>query len=319
MNRPTFERFDYALRPAKNVERKMICDALARLSVIERLNKYRYIGFGAIGFYDFALFHQRLGIADMISIEKETDAQRRIEYNRPHSCIKMQWGESHSILPILDWNRRRSIVWLDYDKHIATAYLNDVAFVTAVSRSGGVLIATFNADTGDSGPDAPKRRLEKLTSSIGKTALRPGLQPTDLSGWGYAKVCRDIFSDTIQKTLNDRNAPLASDEKLKFLQLFNFNYRDGSRMMTVGGIFLNPLDTKVLTLKHFHDLPFLRNNEHPFEIETPVLTIRELRYLDSLLPRFGISGKNPSWIPQDDRRKYKRIYRYFPTFSEVEV
>lgn len=319
MSKPTFERFNYALRPAKNVERKMICDALSRLSTVERLNKYRYVGFGAVGFYDFLLFHQRLGIVDMVSIEKETDAQRRIEYNRPHSCIRIEWGESHAVLPAMDWTRKRSIVWLDYDKHISAAYIGDISFVTSVAKSGSVLIATFNADTGESDEGAPARRMEKLKSAVGKIALRPTLVATDLAGWGYAKACRNIFADVVQKTLGDRNAPVAAEEKLQFVQLFNFIYRDGTRMVTVGGVFLNKKESSALTIRHFHDLDFLRKGEEQFEIETPVLTIRELRYLDTLLPRVGISGKNPSWIPQEDRRKYQNIYRYFPTFSEVEI
>ena len=51
----SFEKFNYALRPAKNMQRKMLCEALARLSRIAGLVSYRYIGFGAIGFHDFCL------------------------------------------------------------------------------------------------------------------------------------------------------------------------------------------------------------------------------------------------------------------------
>ena len=101
MHGSSFEKFNYALRPAKNMERKMFCEALARLSRISSLASYRYIGFGALGFHDFCLFHQRLGINDMVSIEGNLAAQDRIAKNKPYSCIKMKWGMSHEVLPTL--------------------------------------------------------------------------------------------------------------------------------------------------------------------------------------------------------------------------
>jgi len=58
----SFEKFNYALRPCKNMQRKTLCEDLARLSRIAGLATYRYVGFGAIGFHDFCLFHQRLGL-----------------------------------------------------------------------------------------------------------------------------------------------------------------------------------------------------------------------------------------------------------------
>ena len=68
MKKPSFEKFNYSLRPAKNIERKMFCEVFARLSRISPLRSYRYIGFGANTFVDFTLFHQRLGITDMVTL-----------------------------------------------------------------------------------------------------------------------------------------------------------------------------------------------------------------------------------------------------------
>ncbi|MFH1744434.1 MAG: O-methyltransferase, partial [bacterium] len=64
MNESSLGKFHYALRPAKNIERKMFCEAFARLSRIAPLPTYRYIGFGSNEFCDFRLFHERLGIKD---------------------------------------------------------------------------------------------------------------------------------------------------------------------------------------------------------------------------------------------------------------
>ena len=137
----SFEKIDYALRPAKNIERKMMCEALNRLARIAPLVTYRYVGFGSIGFYDFALFHQRLGITDMLSIEGCTDAQRRVEFNKPYSCIALQWGMSNEVLPALRWTKR-AVIWLDYDGVLDANALDDITTITSRARSGTALIVT---------------------------------------------------------------------------------------------------------------------------------------------------------------------------------
>ena len=43
----SYQKVNYALRPAKNIERKMICEALRQLSGFCLVETYRYIGFGS--------------------------------------------------------------------------------------------------------------------------------------------------------------------------------------------------------------------------------------------------------------------------------
>lgn len=59
-------------------------------------------------------------------------------------------------------------------------------------------------------------------------------------------------------------------------------------------------------------------------IDVPNLTYRELKYLDSLLGRIEpssipISGIDTHGIPVSDVERYAQIYRYFPTFADVDV
>src|SRR5438309_550668 len=81
-------RIDYSIRPAKSVERKMLAEALSRLSKLERPDNYRYVGFGAIYFRDFSLFHKMLGIHDMKSIEHNRSEETRFWSNRPFRCVE---------------------------------------------------------------------------------------------------------------------------------------------------------------------------------------------------------------------------------------
>ncbi len=240
MSAPTFEKFNYALRPAKNIERKMICEGLSRIARIASPKTYRYIGFGGVGFVDFSILHQRLGVDDMISIEIEEDAKSRVEFNRPYSCIRMKWGSSHDVLPALKWNKR-CITWLDYDKHINAKMLSDIALCTSAMRSGSAIIVTVNADPGsiDTNIDSASKRLNDLNSQLGKNKLRLSVKGTDLAGWGLANVCRQVVIDEIARTLKQRNGPLPKEQHLTFHQIFHFRYRDGSRMVTIGGFFLN--------------------------------------------------------------------------------
>lgn len=75
---PSFEKINYSLRPAKNIERKMILEALYRLSSFHSIREYQYIGFGSTFFTDFSLFHKNMGINDLYSIEIEEDYKERL-------------------------------------------------------------------------------------------------------------------------------------------------------------------------------------------------------------------------------------------------
>jgi len=322
MSQATFEKLNYGLRPAKNIERKMMCEALARLSRLAPLKTYAYIGFGAVGFHDFVLFHQRLGIDDMTSVEGYIEAQQRIEFNRPYSCIKMRWGLSYDVIPTLKLTRR-SIVWLDYDKPLHAKMLGDITVRASSLRSGSMLIVTVAADPGPVEPDTnmATKRLADLLSRVGKGKIRPSVTGADLTKWGLATVSRDIIFDHIQKILADRNAPLSPDAKINFMQLFNFHYADGVKMLTFGGLIVNERDRQRLNQKHFTDLEFVRTTETQgaYRIESPILTLREIRYLDGKLPRIARTVHHPKWLPEEDRKRYGKVYRYYPTFSEVEV
>ena len=79
--RPSYEQVNYTIRPAKCVERKMMCEAFSRLSVFGSLKTYRYIGFGSTYFTDFTLFHRALDMNNMVSIEKDEEKAARFDFN----------------------------------------------------------------------------------------------------------------------------------------------------------------------------------------------------------------------------------------------
>jgi hypothetical protein len=52
----SYRKINYTLRPAKNIERKMLCEAFHKLHPFGKVQNYRYIGFGSTYFSDFILF-----------------------------------------------------------------------------------------------------------------------------------------------------------------------------------------------------------------------------------------------------------------------
>ena len=320
MNSPSFEKFNYTLRPAKSIERKMLVEVFGRFSALSPLPKYQYVGFGAISFKDFALVHQRLGVTDMTSIEKVVEGKKRFDFNRPYSCITIKWGDSAQVLPTLAW-RKRSIVWLDFDKVLDAKKLGDIATVVTSVKSGSILAVTVDVDPDrvEKGPDMPALRMELLRGNVGDAKIPRGTKAIDLAKWGMGRVCRDIIHNEIVRALSDRNAPQPESGRLAYHQLFNFHYADKAKMLTVGGYFVDASEESRLPPAHFQDLDFISFDRDPYLIEVPVMTWREATYLNERLPRSAPKVPHPKWLPDDERQRYGKVYRHFPTYLEAEL
>lgn len=65
----TGNKIDYSLRIQKNVERKILGDIINSLSYFDKVNNYRYIGFGSFYYKDFLLLHEKYDIHKGISVE----------------------------------------------------------------------------------------------------------------------------------------------------------------------------------------------------------------------------------------------------------
>src|SRR5688572_12025690 len=94
MSTPTdsFKRVHYELRPAKQVERRMIIDALRLMSLSGfPIDDYQYTGMGSIFFVDFILFHKFLGISDMVNAEHSA-IPNRVTFNQPYDFIRTKFA-----------------------------------------------------------------------------------------------------------------------------------------------------------------------------------------------------------------------------------
>jgi hypothetical protein len=310
----SYRKINYAIRPGKNIQRKMISEMCSCLKVLRRLNTYRYIGFGSTFFSDFSLFHRRLGFRNMISIEKELGDRERFEFNRPLGCIKLKFGESTDILSELDWTDIPSIVWMDYDTQLDKAKMDDTRFLAENLSSESFLIVTLRAVAQDFGGNTEKRLL-KLKSDLGDR-MPHDIRPRDFVANRLPHTLRYIIYSNIQNILSQRNAALPEGSRFVYKQLLNSVYDDGTRMLTVGGILIQESQLPNFSHCDFNSLDFYREAQEYYLIRVPSLTYKERRHLDAQLPSDEASSPG---VSEEDVREYDRLSRYFPWFVEAEL
>ena len=326
MNIPSYRKVNYRLRPAKGIQRKMLCDALRRLSFFGPVENYRYVGFGSTTFADFILFHKGLGIKDMISIEKCKTDEARFEFNNPFDCISIKYGNSSDVLSSLDWDLK-TVVWLDYDGPLTDSVLADIAYISRNLVSGSMLVVTVDVRPIPA-PDPPFTDKELQNYRVGKFKKRVGnkkapnsVKGKDLEGKEFATTCGRVILNEIKQTLSHRNGLHKGlpDDKIEYNPLFNFLYQDGARMLTVGGIFYESGDRTRLEQCEFENLEFVKSDATFYEIVVPTLTHRECLYLDQTLPYDNGNNGKQIGLSDEDINNYKRLYRYFTIFAEIEL
>jgi hypothetical protein len=320
----SFKKINYSLRPAKATERRMLNFALKKLSHFDHLSNYQYVGFGSTTFHDFILFHKELGINQMISIES-SENENRFNFNKPFSCIKMMFGNSQKVLPKINWEKK-SILWLDYDKQVRDYYLSDIdTFITSATSASCILI-TLNCDP-DAYGDTNEKRRDYIINQIGEKNLHFGNKLIDFASNNLPQTLYKILTARIKSTLSARNGILSKEDKLNFEQIFHFNYSDGAKMLTFGGILLTETDKEIFDNYKVGEYNFLSSNESTFNIEIPILTMKEVRFLNSQMPD-GIDDEgnivddslkgnfNPN-LTATEVLKFASIYRFFPHYTEA--
>jgi hypothetical protein len=330
----SFEKINYNLRPNKCIERKMMSEALGRLSFIDDLDTYGYIGFGSPYFADFILFHKNLGIKDLISIEQETTKSKRFDFNVPYSGIKMIYGHSNTVLPNLELSLRRNIVWLDYDDKVSDFMFSDINTFFSEAMPGSFFIISVNVeedfmklldDNDEKQPTLKEFRLNQLIERVGKERLPSEIMEHNMNTKNLSNATYQMIERQISTSLLNRNGN--KKDTVEFLQVFNFSYKDNATILTVGGILFDKSQRVAVKKMAFNKLPFYSDKDESYKIQCPNLTFREIKALDKLLPsvleRHGNGFKNDAFnkIPLivSDIEKYAKVYRYYPTFTEANI
>jgi hypothetical protein len=293
-------RFQYAVRPAKHILRRMIVDACRRISALAPLRDYEYVGFGGFEFVDFDLVHRDLSISRMVSIEFDTSAADRYLFNRPFSDIEMRFDRASAVLPSLLDEERPRIVWLDYESRLNHEVLQDVGTCLRRLEAGSIFVVTVNAQ-----PPTPRsQRRAQLVEDVGEDRIPLGIDDEVLAQWGFAAVQYRILTAEVPIGIERRNAAA------QFRQLFHFRYRDGARMLTWGGALVTPAESEQWQAA-FAELEQTRSADDPLVIEVPALTAKEAIHLNEQLPTRAAT-LDAKGIPGEDSQAYAGLYRWYP-------
>lgn len=303
---------DYRVRPAKQIERRIIAEMLNQLVLMGGgAHHHRYIGMGSIAFMDFQLFHRVIGLRKMISIEHAQYAERAL-FNQPLGCIDVVPGEVHDVLPTIDL-AGRPIIWLDYDGKLCDSMLDDAALCARKLEKGAVLMVTVNCESAGQ----PADEAAKLKRRIKAVRLPTGFGASQLAGWKYAEFIRSMFRAEMQAVMSLRNSGKSFKDRLQFRQFLYFAYRDNARMCTIGWLFDAAEGTKILESAKLDKLDAYRPDDDYFLINPPVITPVETRHVNRQLPcNAGVALVCPG-LSKDELDEYAKLYRHYPLFYEV--
>jgi hypothetical protein len=312
MTEPThsYLKVPYDVRMAKQIERRMIVDLLLRLRTGFDITNYQYTGMGSIYFVDFILFHRFAGIKRMVSVEYSDDIKKRIEFNRPFNCVKVEYGAIGDYIPKLDRDLQH-ILWLDYDDRLTHGMLLDVANAATVLSPGSLLLVTADVER-PKGADAPSEVRDYFAGRVGgffdRTWTGRDFSPGRLASTNVEMIKRAVEQGK------------AGRAEIEFLPLLNFLYKDGHQMLTIGGMLGGKSEKRKISGCDLSDACYVRENfkNAPYEIPNIRVTRKERLLLDSNMPR-----RRKTWRPRDFElhddllEGYEQVYRYLPSFAEL--
>lgn len=313
----SFDSVNYAVRPNKAVERKLVFSALLRLSRVLDLSSFRYIGLGSIWFVDFVMAHKLLGIAEMVSIEQNEMGYRRAKYNKPLGCIEIIHGETSLVIPDLALEEKPSIVWFDYDSSIGGPALSDIQSIISKCAPNSIILVTLSAKIDDlQDKDENGKSIDR---EISLRKIAGDLVPTPLSlkrlqRKNYPRLISEILSNQFSSTSAN------SGRKEQFIKLFDIIYTDGTPMVTMGGIMADPESSPKI-----NEIVESDNWEGIVAelINIPPLTLKEKVALDQMLPSEKVLSpadidKIGFALKVEQIENYQRYYIHYPTFGEFQ-
>jgi hypothetical protein len=300
----------YDLRPAKQVERRMLVDACHLLSLANfPIRDYQYTGFGSVYFVDFLLFYKLLGLRDMLSIERDVRISKRVKYNRPFAFVELQMATSTDVIPTLSKDKKH-ILWLDYDSVLEQSHIIDLRLAGTYLTTGSLLLVTIDVEPPGNSTDGPREWMQHFYDEAGELASSFD-RIEDFSESKLVDVNVRIVERAITAGLLGRD--------VEFTPLFNFLYADGHQMLTLGGMITTETERRQLRASKLMDTNYVRPKwrKKPFVIAIPRVTRKERLHLDAMMP----CGAN--WLPKkfemkrSDIRAYREIFPFLPAYAEL--
>lgn len=309
----SFDTINYSLRPNKAIQRHIVFDGLDIIDRAVPISKSVYIGFGSIWFSDFIWAHKRMGLVDLISIERDPVGASRARFNAPYRTVTVEEGDSTPVLRDLAAREQIAekswIAWLDYDRSISTEVLEDVDIILTHAPQNSNLIVTL--DAGGLGKSAAKRR-DYVLDLVGD-AFPDDLDVVDFEKERMPRTLGVCMTSYMRARAADIGRPGG------FVPSFLIPYRDTSPMVTIGGI-LPSAGARGAALHCVESEDWIGFPTVP--VDAPALTLKEVSALQRLLP----SGRKVTRaslkkvgfdLLEGQLLSYVEHYRRYPTFMQV--
>ncbi len=315
----SFEKFNYLLRPSKQVERKLLIETFHRLNRAKfRISDYTYVGLGSVYFVDFVLFHRYLYIDNMICVEQE-EIPERMEFNRPYKFIELQMMSLAEFIPLLKEDQTY-LVWLDYDSSLHPEILNDIDGLVQILAPDSILLITVDArprlpESDDSPMWSDNERTKRVRRFYKEHFERYAGKTIDARNLGqkeFPTLLASLIREKIAESMRGR-------PNCEFNQLFNFLYEDNAPMLTIGGLIQAKGQTERLWNGCLKGLGFLSREAVPIEISVPPLTERERQWIDKHLGGARRSKKVPFELEPIMLKAYQKFARHYPSYHEAVV
>lgn len=309
---------DYALRPAKAVERHILADFISLTMKLRPTSKYRYFGMGSYAFKDFILYNQLFGFEQLTSAEHDVNLEKRCRFNRPAPNVHVKIGAAGDALEKLRWDKAPYVVWLDYDGQFNESIYDDLQTVATNIQPGSMLAITLNAHysiptTGTGERSFLRDRRREFRAAV---IRRQGLSVESFNPGNAASSVHAILSEHIQHHV--KASRWSSQETLLMDSTALLQYRDNARMMTSVFICHRKSDSAyVAKLKRASNVyEFCR--KFPYKLEVPLLTSRERRHLERSMSHARTIARSIGIQPAS-LKDFAQIARYWPYFGEVDV
>jgi len=304
----SYEDIHYVFRPRKQIERKIIIESLQNLSYLDTpidISDYHYFGFGSIYYADFKIFHKYLNINNMTSIDKQIEDKKRFVYNKPYNFITFEsMCCSEFIRKNIDWDEKQ-LMWYDSEPHLNETIVNNIYYLANNLKVNDIILITINGEK----PKNTESFLEKFDDFIPQSKKNEKYVKLN-----YLDTLREILLSSINDGLTDRG------DRLEFLQLFNFKYRDTSKMYTFGGIFCEKDSDLKEKIKDKLNMPTISFDKNIIDLNCPLLTYKEKLELDSYITKEGAIREEENFeeigLNEEQIKTYTSFYKYYPQFFE---
>lgn len=310
---------NYALRPAKSIERKIMCEFFLKASELySDISQYTYIGFGSFYFSDFALFHKRLRINKMYSIEKDSYHKARYDFNKPYHCITMKYASSSIVLNtiIKREESEKYFIWLDYDGYFTKSIIDDLKTCINKLSAGSYICISFSLGMGLD----PKINLYDYIKEEAGNYISPELKIGDVCNKSIANIIWGVLQEVIKESIKSKNSAVdtADTDKYSIEQIMYFQYKDNVPMMTVCFMVARNKERQFLIDYDALKLDFYKKGNVSYDISVPQLTWLEVRKINTLLPSENEQQviEGIPFIDPSDLQEYIKVYKYYPNYLE---